>query len=251
MEPLIIANWKCNPISLAQAKRLFNSVKKGIKNIKNVKVVICPPFIYLSSLKSQVSGLTIGAQDCFWEERGAFTGEISPSMLENLGCRYVIVGHSERRRYFNETDEMINKKVKAVLAAKLKPILCIGETLKEKKRNLDLRVLNSQISRGLKGVGEKKAKNVIIAYEPIWAIGTGEPCDTDTVLTKVLLIRSLFKKRYSTDVAKKIRILYGGSVNSENSVSYIKEAQANGLLIGGASLKPKEFVQIVKNVSKT
>jgi len=252
MKPLIVANWKCNPLILAKTKRLFNSVKKGITKTRGVEVVICPPFIYLETSKNlQTKKIKLGAQDCFWEEKGAFTGEISPPMLKKLGCEYVIVGHSERRKYFKETDEMINKKIKVALDAKLKPILCVGETQKEKKRKQEVRVLNSQISRGFKGIGAQKAKNVIVAYEPVWAIGTGQACDTDTVLTRVLLMRSLFKKRYSAVISKRIRILYGGSVNSENAVSFIKEAQTNGLLIGGASLRPKEFIQIVKNVSKT
>lgn len=254
MKPLIVANWKCNPITLQGAKRLFDSIKKGIKNIKKVEVVICPPFVYLPTLTAPTSikgygGLILGSQDCFWEEKGAFTGAISPKMIKDLGCKYVIVGHSERRRYLKETNEMVNKKIKIALALRLKPILCIGETRQEKKREQGLRTLNFQISKAFQEVQEKEAKNVIIAYEPVWAIGTGISCDVNTVLLKVLLIRGVIKKRYSPNISGKIRILYGGSVNAQNATDYIQKAKTNGLLIGGASLMPKEFIQIVKNVS--
>jgi len=249
MRPLIVANWKCNPTSLAKAKGLFNSIRRGIKNIKNVKVVICPPFVYLSSIKYKLSNIKLGAQDIFWEKKGAFTGEISSLMVENLGCQYVIIGHSERRRYFNETDEMINKKIKAAISEKVKPIFCIGETQQEKKRGQTQTVLESQITEGLKKIGKKKIKNIIIAYEPIWAIGTGKPCDIDTVFSTNLLIRKIIRKTYSLSISKSFRILYGGSINSKNAAEYIREARMNGLLVGGASLDVKEFIGIVKAVS--
>jgi len=250
MKYLIVANWKMNPQKLAKSKKLFNSIKRGVRNIKNVEVVICPPFVFLPIFKSRMYNLKIGAQDCFWEEKGAFTGEISPQMLKNLGCQYVIVGHSERRRYLRETDEMINKKIKVALSSKLKPVFCVGETKKEKNQGQGLRVLNSQISRGLKKITEKEAKNIIIAYEPVWAIGTGKPCDTNTVLTQSLIIRGVIKKMFSPDVSKRIPILYGGSVASENAVDFIKEAKTDGLLIGGASLNLKEFIKIIKKANK-
>ncbi|OGZ18790.1 MAG: triose-phosphate isomerase [Candidatus Nealsonbacteria bacterium RBG_13_42_11] len=212
MKPLIIANWKCHPTTLIEAKGLFNSVKKGIKDLKNVEIVICPPFVFLPFLKSK-----IGSQDCFWGESGAFTGEISPKMLKNLGCEYVIIGHSERRRYQKETDEIINKKLKAAISSGLKPILCI-ESL-------------AQLKKGLKGI----AKKVIIAYEPVFAIGTGKPCSPE-------------KARKMRKAIKYPVVLYGGSVNSQNAVNYIKEAGFQGLLVGGASLNPKEFIALAKNI---
>jgi len=249
MKTLIVANWKMNPNSLAEAKRLFSLIEKGIKNIKNVEVVICPPFIYLSSIKHQVSSIKLGGQDCFWKEEGAFTGEVSAKMLKDLGCEYVIIGHSERRRYLNETNEMISKKLRAAISFKLKPIFCVGETRQNKREEEGLKVLNSQISRGLKNIRKKEAKNVIIAYEPVWAIGTGKSCDPNTVLTKNLLIKGVIKKRYSPAISRKVRILYGGSVNSQNAKDFINIAKIDGLLVGGASLDPKEFVKIVKAVS--
>ncbi len=221
MKPLIVANWKCNPTSLAEAKRLFNLVRKGTKNVKNVEVVICPPFVYLPLLKAN------GAQDCFWEEKGAFTGEVSPKMLKDLECKYVIVGHSERRRNFKETDEMVNKKLKAALKIGLRPILCIEKT--------------SQIRKDIKGVSKKELRNLILAYEPVWAIGTGKPCS----IKKAKKMNSLFRKILNKNV-----LLYGGSVNSQNARDFIKKAKFQGFLIGGASLTPKEFIKIVKNISK-
>ncbi len=211
MKLLVVANWKCNPTTLKEAKFLFNAVGKGIKNFKNVEVVICPPFIYLPFLKAK------GAQDCFWEEKGAYTGEISPVMLKNLGVEYVILGHSERRKYQGETDEIINKKLKAAISAGLKPILCVA--------NL------SQLGKSSKDISEE----IIVAYEPVFAIGTGKPCPPEMAK----------KMRDKIDYS---RVLYGGSVNSQNAGNYIKEAGFKGLLIGGASLASKEFIEIVKRV---
>ncbi len=205
MKPLIVANWKMNPSSLKEAKLLFNRVKKA-------DGIICPPFVYLSSLKAT------GAQDVFWENRGAFTGEVSALMLKNLGVKYVIVGHSERRKHFKETDEMIAKKIKAVLKVSLKPILCIDKL--------------SQIPKKIKG-------KLIVAYEPLFAIGTGKACSPLRAKKMRLSIKKI--------VGGKVPILYGGSVNSQNAKSYIKQAGFQGLLVGGASLKPQEFIDIVKN----
>jgi len=217
MKPIVVANWKMNPLSLAEAKKLFNSVTQGTRKIKGVTVVICPPFIYLSSLGAN------GSQDCFFEEKGAFTGEVSVKMLKNLGCRYVIVGHSERRQYQKETDEMVNKKLKSVLEEGLKPILCIA--------NL------SQLKKSLKGVPKEGFNNLILAYEPVFAIGTGKPCSVD----KAKRMRISIKK------AAGVPVLYGGSVNGENAKDYIKEGGFNGLLVGGASLKSKEFIEGINN----
>ena len=190
-KPLIIANWKCNPATLIKAEKLSNSIELKIKNIKNVDVVLCPPSIYIAHIgKQKLSKMKLGAQNCFWENpaigKGSYTGEISPMMLKNLGCQYLIVGHSERRQILEETDEMINKKIKAVLKQELTPIFCIGETYKEKKQVYA--VLKTQIKQGLKDIPKTKIKNVIIAYEPIWAIGAKKPCDFNTAMTIVRLI---------------------------------------------------------------
>ncbi len=231
MKPLIVANWKCNPITQSEAKELFDSISKGIKDIENAETVICPPFIYLSLLK----GLTLGAQDCYFEEKGAYTGEVSAAMLKDLGCQYIIVGHSERRKLFGEKNNDVNKKVLAVLDAGLIPILCVGETEQEREQEKTEEVLKAELEIGLIDVHD--VSKVIVAYEPIWAIGTGNPCDIEEAQRMKGIIQKM--------VSKNIRILYGGSVNSENAEGYLKQAEFNGLLVGGASLKAKEFIKIV------
>lgn len=204
MKPLIVANWKMNPLTLEEAKNIFDQVK-------DLGAVICPPFTCISALGAN------GAQDCFWEEKGAFTGEISPQMLKNLGVEYVIVGHSERRKYQEETDEVVFKKLQAALSAGLKPILCIDKI--------------SQLPKDIK-------EGFIVAYEPLFAIGTGKACPPE----KAEEMRLAIKKK------AQVPVLYGGSVNSQNAADYVKGAGFDGLLVGGASLKPQEFVDIVKNV---
>ncbi len=251
MKLLIIANWKMNPQSLQEAKRIFDSIKRGVRNIKNVEVVICPPFIFMPSVGRQTPNVKIGAQNVFWEEKGAYTGEISPEMLKNSGCQYVIVGHSERRKYFTETDEIVNKKLKKIIETKLIPVLCIGETQEERNKVKTETILKRQIELVLKEVSGLKfqASRLCIAYEPIWAIGTGKPCDVEEAQKIGLLIRKIISKLYSRPISQKLRILYGGSVNSKNAAGYIKEARLQGLLVGGASLKAKEFIKIVRVVS--
>ena len=255
MEPLIVANWKMNPKTLAEAKKLFNSVKRGIKDIKKVEVVICPPFVYLnkelSSLRSLAPFIKLGSQDCFWEEKGAYTGEISPSMLKDLGCQYVIIGHSERRTYFAETDKMINKKLKAAIKAKISPILCIGESKKERERGQTQNVLKKQIILAFRKVPSSKFQisKPIIAYEPIWAIGSGKPCSVGEAQKISLLIRKIISGLYSCAVSNSVPILYGGSVKSDNAAGYVKKAGLQGLLVGGASLDAKEFLKITKILS--
>lgn len=256
IKPLIIANWKLNPASLKGAKLLFDSVGRGIKNVKHTEVVICPPFVYLPVLNASsfaptsrsFGGLVLGSQDVFWEGKGAFTGEISPLMLKDLGCQYVIIGHSERRRHLKETDEMINKKIKAVLEAKLNPILCIGETEKERNKGKTSVVLRKQLCSALKNVPCSlfSASYFVIAYEPIWAIGTGKACLPEEGKKANVFIRKVILQIYNPKIAENIRILYGGSVNSQNARAYLEEAGLNGLLVGGASLNAKEFVEIVK-----
>jgi len=226
MKPLIVANWKCNPSTFKEAELLFRKVKFGIKNIKNLEIVICPPFLYFPYLlkKSLKETISFGAQDCFWGE-GAFTGEISPQMLKNLGVKYVILGHSERRRYLKETDEIINKKIKMALKTGLRVILCIEKV--------------SQVKEDLKGIKNFKLLN--IAYEPVFAIGTGKPCP--------ILKAKKMKNKILKNLKKKIPILYGGSVDSKLAKDYLQKGGFQGLLVGGASLKPKEFLKIIKKLT--
>lgn len=248
-KPLIIANWKMNPQTLEEAERLLKTVEKGIKRLKNIEVVICPPFVFLNKLRRPeidldariYSGILrhpgLGSQDVFWQKEGAYTGEISVGMLKDLACQYVIVGHSERRTNFIETDEIVNKKLKAVLKERMKPILCVGEEVEK------------EVQGGLAAVSRGQIENVIIAYEPIWAIGTGEPCPPDEAMTAGLWIRKILFKMFNRNLAKKVRILYGGSVFRQNASEYVKGAGLDGLLIGGASLNATEFINICKNVN--
>lgn len=250
MKPLIVANWKCNPTTLKAASQLFNSLKKGLKNARKAEVVVCPPFVYLTSFKFRISSFRLGAQNCFWEEKGAFTGEVSPKMLKDLGVRYIILGHSERRQIMGETDEMVNRKIKEVLKLNLQPILCVGETERERKTGKTFQVLGREVKEGFKKVPRSQMSRIVIAYEPIWAIGTGNACSSDDALTAILFIRKIVSKIFSTRVAMKIRILYGGSVSSQNARDYLIQEGINGLLVGGTSLKPKEFLKVVKTASK-
>ena len=245
MKPLVIANWKMNPLTLKEAKILFRKIK-NLGAFKKVKVIICPPFIYLSELSSRKSNIKLGGQNCFWEDQGAFTGEISPLMLKNLGCQYVIIGHSERRKLLNEANLTISKKIKTALANNLTPILCIGET-KEEKNNAQ-KIIKTQLENSLKRINKKNIKDIILAYEPIWAIGTGKACSAEEARVMRLLLEKIISQKYSRSIAKGISILYGGSVNSSNVTSFIKEAGFQGVLVGGASLKPKEFIDLVRNI---
>lgn len=256
-KPLVIANWKMNPASSKEVEHLLSSLKPEIEKNQGTETVICPPFIYLKNLLANSSNKFIfGAQNCFWEEKGAFTGEISPSMLKGLGCQYVIVGHSERRKYFQETDEVVLRKLKAVLKARLKPILCIGEEARDafdsngKPLNEMSLAVGQQLEKDLSGISSVKIREIVIAYEPVWAIGTGVPCQSDDAMKAALLIKKILTKLYSRSIAERIRIIYGGSVNSQNAVDYVKGSGMDGLLVGGASLNASEFARIISVVSQ-
>ena len=239
MNPLIIANWKCNPCDSEKAENLFSEIKKGLPKRLKAKLVICPPFIYLKDLTGR--GLEIGAQDCFFQD-GPFIGQISVSMLKNLGCKYVIVGHSEKRAA-GEKDKLINFKLKACLEKHLIPILCIGETLKQRKANQTPRILREQLKKDLKGIAKKDIERIVVAYEPVWAIGTGRACDPEIAKVVKMMIKKYLRELYKTD---KVKIIYGGSVDSKNALEYM-EAGMEGYIIGGMSLKPKEFIAILNN----
>lgn len=249
MRTIIIANWKMNPESAKGAKLLFDSINKGIRNLnKKPELVLCPPFIYLSDFQNIKSDIKLGGQDCFWEDKGSFTGEISCSMLKNFNSKYVIVGHSERRIFLAETDRSINKKLKAVLKQKLKPIFCIGETKKEKDKGRAQIVLRKHIENGLKKLDRKELENIVLAYEPIWAIGSGKSCLPDEAKVMRVFLKKIVSQKYSRAVADKMRMVYGGSVNSQNVKTFIEEAGFDGVLVGGASLRPKEFIEIIRKV---
>ena len=252
-KPLIIANWKMNPTTQKEAEHLFESVEKEVGKIKEAEIVICPPFVWLNSFKVK-SKIQLGGQDCFWEEKGAYTSQISPLMLKNLGCQYVIIGHSERRKHFQENDEIINRKIKTALKNRLRPILCLGEEVRDTfdsqgqpLNEMSLKV-GEQLEKDLMEISAAKIREMVIAYEPIWAIGTGVPCSPDEAMKAALFIRKTLTKFYNRSVAEKVRILYGGSVTSQNAADYVKGAGMNGLLVGGASLNATEFVKIVEKV---
>ena len=242
----IIGNWKCNPTSLSEAKNLFLSINKKIKKKRKIETVICPPFVYLYPLAQLNRGhkIVLGAQDTFFEEKGAFTGQVSAVMLKDLGCKYVIVGHSEKRAH-GDNDEIINKKIHILLKENLTPILCIGETKEEREKKQTFEKIKYQIQEGLRKVAKKYLHKVIIAYEPIWAIGTNRPCPPESVLTMSIFIRKTFSTLFGLKKTDKIAILYGGSVNADNAKRYVEEARVNGLLIGSSSLKAEEFLKII------
>lgn len=246
---LAVGNWKMNPQTPKKANSLFEIVAGGVKKMKpkNTEVVVCPPFVYLSALSLRDSKiLQLGAQDCFWDQSGAYTGEISPQMLKNLGCEYVIVGHSERRKRLNETDEMINAKTIAALDAGLKTILCIGE--KEGERDEVARILKIQLQKNLKGIKTSVLARFTIAYEPVWAIGTGDPCRPKDAREARIYIERILTDLFGKQHAAKIRIIYGGSVTSKIARSYIDEGKMEGWLIGGASLHANEFLRIIGSI---
>lgn len=243
MKPLIIANWKLNPKTRREAQELFSIVKKEIGRHEGIEVVICPPVVFLPFL----AGLPLGGQDVFYKNEGAFTGAVSPAMLKDAGADYVMVGHSEVREFLHETSEAIARKIKAALDEKLKVIFCVGEKEGQEKAE----VLEKQITDGLAEIKNLKLKirNLAIAYEPVWAIGTGKNCSVDETMSSLMLIRKIIADMAGREAADAVRVLYGGSVKADNAAPYVRDAGANGLLVGGASLDPEEFIKIVKSVS--
>lgn len=235
----IIGNWKCNPATVKDAKKILAGYKKGIKRSKKVAVGVCPPSHLLGLVKDTLKSLIVlGGQNCHYENGGAFTGAISAAQLADMGCGYVIIGHSERRKYFNETNDSVNRKVKAALAAGLTPIVCVGETREERIDGRLIEVIEAQIKEGLREIDTNAAK-LLIAYEPVWAIGTGQACRPEEAAVVSKFIGNIASDR--------IPLLYGGSVNAENGVSYLKEAGYCGLLVGGVSLNPGEFSKLIAN----
>lgn len=252
---LIVANWKMNPKTLKEAEELFRFVGQGIREIKNVEVVVCPPFPYLTNLKTEGGSLRLGAQNCHFEQEGAYTGEVSAGILKDIGCAYVIVGHSERKQYFGETNEIINKKLKAALRAELKPILCAGEDARDSfdskghwTHELDPKVKEDMIAV-FAGIPKSKVQEIAIAYEPVWAIGTGNPATPDDVLSAKIFIQKIMSDVYGRKIVESLRVLYGGSTDAKNAASFMQDGQVDGLLVGGASLDGEEFVEMVKSIS--
>lgn len=220
-----------------------------LDNPNNIEILICPPFTGLHILHNSLAdtGIKLGAQNLFWEEKGAYTGEISPLMLKDAGCTYVIVGHSERRQIMGETDLNVNRKIKAALDDGLTPILCVGETLQEREKDLAREVVKEQLRKGLQDI-ELQGREIVLAYEPVWAIGTGVNASNDDAQEMIAFIRSYLAKIYDKATADSTRILYGGSVNAENIADFIAKEDVDGALIGGASLQADTLAAIVRKV---
>ena len=241
--PLIAGNWKMNT-TVAEAEKLASSLRDILDKIEGIEKVLCPPFISLTTLSKvlQGSSVKLGAQNMYFETRGAYTGEVSPLMLKGL-VEFVILGHSERRSYFGETDELVNKKVQAALDFGLKPILCVGERLEENEAGKTEQVIIRQLKGSLANI--EPGTDLVIAYEPIWAIGTGKAADGITAATTIKFIRDTLANLWDSNTAQKVRLLYGGSVTSNNIAEFVSQPEIDGALVGGASLKANEFSSIV------
>ena len=247
MRKLFIAgNWKMNT-TRDEAVTLVDGIKEKITAGHEVDVGVCPPFTYLEAVAEAARGsrIIIGAQNVYFETKGAYTGEISPFMLKDIGCERVIIGHSERRHILKETDEMINKKVKVSLEAELFPILCVGELLEEREAGRTEEVVKRHLREGLKGVSEQNARRVVIAYEPVWAIGTGKTATPEQAQEVHKFIRALLKEMYNAETAEDMVIQYGGSVKPENAQELLMRKDIDGALVGGASLKVDSFAGII------
>lgn len=242
----IAGNWKMNKTP-ADGVALVNDIVAAVGKQSDVDVVVCPPFTGLESAGKALDGsnVKLGAQNMHFEASGAFTGEISAAMLRSIFATHVILGHSERRTLFGETDEVVNKKVLAALKNQLRPIFCIGETLAERESGATLKVVQTQVERGLDGVSKELATNVVVAYEPVWAIGTGKVATTEQAQEVHAFIRGLLVKLFGDAVAQKVRILYGGSMKPANAPELLAQKDIDGGLIGGASLEARSFVELI------
>lgn len=249
--PLVAGNWKMNK-TVAEAHDLVSMMRAKLDEIADVGKVLCPPFIAIPALAELLrnTGIGLGAQNLYWEEKGAFTGEVSPSMVKEF-CQYVIIGHSERRAYFGETDESVNKKLQAAMNAGLVPIVCVGETLEQYEAGTTSEVVRRQIRVGLAGVDSTSAARIVVAYEPVWAIGTGKASSGENAnFVHQQVIRPALSELFGAQTADAIRILYGGSVTAANASEFFGYPDIDGALVGGASLKPDEFVAITKAAAR-
>jgi len=246
--PFIAGNWKMNTTA-TEAERLVLEMLEKLDSIKGVDKVLCPPFVSLVGIGMmlQSSSIKLGAQNMYFEAKGAYTGEISPVMLREL-CQFVILGHSERRWYFGETDEIVNRKLKGALANSLKPILCVGERLEENEAGKTKEVVSRQVNAALSGI--EPVRDLVIAYEPVWAIGTGKAASGKQAAATIQFIRDVVAKLWNESTAQDLRILYGGSVTSANIAEFVSHPEIDGALVGGASLKAEEFVGIVEKTAE-
>ena len=249
-KPIIAGNWKMNN-TIKEAVELVNGLKRELSSVETVDIVVCPAFTALSDVNELTmdSNIALGAQNIFWEEKGAFTGEIAPNMLVDAGCKYVIIGHSERRQYFAETNETVSKRIKAALSAGLKPIVCVGEVLAEREAGKTFDVIKNHVTGSLAGLSNDDMRNIVLAYEPVWAIGTGKTATKEQAQEVHKYIRGLLKELFNDEVASETRIQYGGSVKPENIKELMSQEDLDGALVGGASLKIDSFSAIVKGVN--
>jgi triosephosphate isomerase len=250
--PLVVGNWKMH-CGLAEARALAQAVRDGLKRPRGVEVVVCPPFTALAAVADVLAGspVGLGAQNCHWEPRGAFTGEVSPSMLAELGCRLVLLGHSERRHLFHEADDEINRKVAAALRHGLEPLLCLGETAEERRQGLTFTVVEGQLRAGWAGLSLEDMGRCSLAYEPVWAIGTGVNATPAQAAEVHGYLRGLVSQMGSKELAQTVRILYGGSVKADNVAAITEEPDVDGVLVGGASLQAQGFIAVAKKSAAT
>ncbi|MBI2499872.1 MAG: triose-phosphate isomerase [Deltaproteobacteria bacterium] len=244
---IIVANWKMNG-TVSETLKMITELSHRLEKQTIAEVVIAPPFtsLYSAQIVLQETSFKLAAQNCHWEHEGAYTGEVSPDFLREIGCSHVIVGHSERRRYFGETDEMVGRKIQTALASELTPIFCIGETKEERSSGRTEAVLEQQIKKGLQGLPMGDIKDLIIAYEPVWAIGTGETAAQEQIEKEHSYIRNLVARAYDAPTANRIPLLYGGSVNSDNIKKIVETRNVDGVLVGGASLSLEKFVKMIR-----
>ncbi len=245
---VVAGNWKMNK-DFRQTEELIEELKKSVNfDLQGVKVILCPPFTSLELANRLVKGtpFALGGQNMYFEDEGAFTGEVAPGMLKSVGCQYVILGHSERRQYFGETDEFINKKVRKALASGLIPIVCVGETLRQREQNITEQIVTTQVRGVLKDVSAEKVEKLILAYEPVWAIGTGKNAKPQQAEEVHLLIRRLVSELFGAATADRVIIQYGGSVKAENAGDLLWQPNVDGALVGGACLKADSFLAIIK-----
>lgn len=249
--PIVVANWKLNK-TVGEAVSFVSALRNMVSDINSVQVVVAPAFTALNAVASTLSGsiIHLSAQDVFWEDNGAFTGEISSAMLKDVGCEYVIIGHSERRQYFGETNEAVNRKVKAALSCNLKPIVCVGESLEDREAGRTESVIEEHVRNGIAGISPDGMLSTVIAYEPVWAIGTGVTATPDQAQNAHKFIRSLLSELYSVGLATEVCIQYGGSVKPENTSELMAQPDVDGALVGSASLEVESFAQIVKSANK-
>jgi triosephosphate isomerase len=245
-KPVIAGNWKLFK-TIAEAVALVNELKPLVVANQSVEIVVAPVFTSLSRVSDAIkdSNINMASQDCYWEEEGAFTGEVAPKLLKDAGCSHAIIGHSERRQYFGETDLTVNKKTKAAIAAGLTAIVCVGESLVERESDQTFNVIETQITGGLSGFTERDFSHIVIAYEPVWAIGTGKTASDAQAQEVHAFIRQLIARLFGQAVADAVRILYGGSVKPDNVKGLMSQPDIDGALVGGASLKAESFAAIV------